>query len=93
MAHGRGRRVGHRFGTGSHEERVGEFADVLAWATTIANVVGVDLTEAVLEKYARDAPAAAVLFALAPRGEAMTNHSRRVARASWPSGIPGKRPQ
>ncbi|MFO0883764.1 MAG: nucleotide pyrophosphohydrolase [Pirellulales bacterium] len=28
---------------GTHEERLGEFADVLAWLTTIANVVGIDL--------------------------------------------------
>ena len=33
---------------GTHEERAAEFADVLAWLTTIANVVGVDLTEAVV---------------------------------------------
>jgi NTP pyrophosphatase (non-canonical NTP hydrolase) len=42
--------------SGSHEERVGEFADVLAWLTTIANVVGVDLTEAVLQKYGAGCP-------------------------------------
>lgn len=41
---------------GSHEERVGEFADVLAWLTTIANVVGVDLTEAVMLKYGSGCP-------------------------------------
>ena len=41
---------------GSHEERVGEFADVLAWLTTIANVVGVDLTEAVMQKYGSGCP-------------------------------------
>jgi NTP pyrophosphatase (non-canonical NTP hydrolase) len=41
---------------GTHEERVGEFADVLAWLTTIANVVGVDLTEAVMAKYGAGCP-------------------------------------
>jgi len=41
---------------GSQEERVGEFADVLAWLTTIANVVGVDLTQAVLQKYGSGCP-------------------------------------
>ena len=41
---------------GSHEDRVGEFADVLAWLTTIANVVGVDLTEAVVRKYGSGCP-------------------------------------
>jgi NTP pyrophosphatase (non-canonical NTP hydrolase) len=41
---------------GSHEERMGEFADVLAWLTTIANVVGVDLGEAVRQKYGSGCP-------------------------------------
>lgn len=41
---------------GSHEQRLGEFADVLAWLTTIANVVGVDLTEAVARKYGSGCP-------------------------------------
>jgi NTP pyrophosphatase (non-canonical NTP hydrolase) len=41
---------------GTHEERLGEFADVLAWLTTIANVVGVDLSEAVSKKYGAGCP-------------------------------------
>ncbi len=41
---------------GSHEEKTEEFADVLAWLTTIANVEGVDLTRAVLEKYGTGCP-------------------------------------
>jgi NTP pyrophosphatase (non-canonical NTP hydrolase) len=41
---------------GTHEERLGEFADVLAWLTTIANVCGVDLTEAVARKYGAGCP-------------------------------------
>ena len=41
---------------GTHEERLGEFADVLAWLTTIANVVGVDLAEAVERKYGVGCP-------------------------------------
>ena len=41
---------------GPHEERAGEFADVLAWLATIANVVGVDLTQAVLQKYGAGCP-------------------------------------
>ena len=41
---------------GTHEERVGEFADVLAWLTTIANVAGVDLNEAVTRKYGSGCP-------------------------------------
>ncbi len=41
---------------GTHEERTLEFGDVLAWLTTIANVAGVDLTEAVLKKYGAGCP-------------------------------------
>jgi NTP pyrophosphatase (non-canonical NTP hydrolase) len=32
---------------GTHEQRVHEFGDVIAWVATIANQMGVDLTEAV----------------------------------------------
>jgi NTP pyrophosphatase (non-canonical NTP hydrolase) len=42
--------------SGTHEERLGEFADVLAWLATIANVVGVDLSEAVALKYGSGCP-------------------------------------
>jgi NTP pyrophosphatase (non-canonical NTP hydrolase) len=42
--------------SGSHEEKMEEFADVLAWLTTIANVVGVDLCEAVERKYGAGCP-------------------------------------
>lgn len=42
--------------SGTHEERLGEFADVLAWLTTIANVAGVDLAEAVTRKYGSGCP-------------------------------------
>ncbi len=41
---------------GTDEDRMGEFADVLAWLTTIANVVDVDLTEAVRRKYGSGCP-------------------------------------
>ena len=41
---------------GTREEQMEEFADVLAWLTTIANVVGVDLTEAVIAKYGTGCP-------------------------------------
>src|SRR5262245_31067554 len=41
---------------GTHEERLEEFADVLAWLTTIANVAGVDLSEAVTRKYGGGCP-------------------------------------
>ncbi len=41
---------------GSREEKAGEFADVLAWLVTLANVEGVDLTEAVTQKYGSGCP-------------------------------------
>jgi NTP pyrophosphatase (non-canonical NTP hydrolase) len=41
---------------GTQEERLGEFADVLAWLATIANVAGVDLAEAVARKYGSGCP-------------------------------------
>jgi NTP pyrophosphatase (non-canonical NTP hydrolase) len=41
---------------GTHEERLGEFADVLAWLATIANVAGVDLAPAVAKKYGTGCP-------------------------------------
>ena len=42
--------------SGSPEELRGEFADVLAWLTTIANLVEIDLTEAIAEKYGSGCP-------------------------------------
>jgi len=41
---------------GTSEQRASEFADVLAWLVTIANVAEVDLTQAVLEKYGNGCP-------------------------------------
>ena len=41
---------------GDQRELSREFADVLAWLATIANVAGVDLEQAVLEKYGRGCP-------------------------------------
>lgn len=41
---------------GTHEERALEFADVLAWLVTIANVADVDLTDAVARKYGAGCP-------------------------------------
>lgn len=41
---------------GTHEERLGEFADALAWLTTLANLAGVDLAEAIQRKYANGCP-------------------------------------
>jgi NTP pyrophosphatase (non-canonical NTP hydrolase) len=41
---------------GTPDEQAAEFADVLAWLTTIANVAGVDLSEAVRRKYGSGCP-------------------------------------
>jgi NTP pyrophosphatase (non-canonical NTP hydrolase) len=41
---------------GTREEQAAEFADVLAWLTTIANVVAVDLADAVRQKYGAGCP-------------------------------------
>lgn len=38
------------------EELAGEFADVLAWLSTLASIAGIDLEEAALAKYARGCP-------------------------------------
>jgi NTP pyrophosphatase (non-canonical NTP hydrolase) len=40
---------------GTHADRVHEFGDVVAWVATLANQVGVDLTEAV-QRYAPGCP-------------------------------------
>ncbi len=51
---------------GTQEEQAAEFADVLAWLTTIANVVGVDLTAAVVEKYGSGCPGCGHLVCSCP---------------------------
>ena len=40
---------------GTHEQRVHEFGDVIAWVATLANQQGVDLNEAIL-RYAHGCP-------------------------------------
>jgi len=40
---------------GNHEEKEGEFSDVLAWLVTLANVEGIDLTKA-MRKYSEGCP-------------------------------------
>ncbi len=42
--------------SGTQPEREAEFADVLAWLATIANVAGVDLTAAIARKYGSGCP-------------------------------------
>jgi NTP pyrophosphatase (non-canonical NTP hydrolase) len=54
---------------GTHEERTLEFADVLAWLTTIANVAGVDLTEAVMRKYGSGCPGCGRFICTCPNAE------------------------
>ena len=41
---------------GTSQQRAEEFADVLAWLATIANVAEVDLGRAVMDKYGRGCP-------------------------------------
>ena len=51
------------------KNREEEFADVLAWLTTIANLAGVDLTEAVQAKYGSGCPGCQQLACLCPDAE------------------------
>ena len=46
-----------------------EFADVLAWLTTIANVSGVDLSQAVSKKYGSGCPGCQRLVCCCPNDE------------------------
>lgn len=45
--------VGEGGDTSGDDDPAGEFADVLAWLCTLANINGVDLEEAVRDKYLR----------------------------------------
>jgi NTP pyrophosphatase (non-canonical NTP hydrolase) len=55
--------------SGTHEERLGEFADVLAWLATIANVASVDLSEAVARKYGSGCPGCGKMVCVCPDSE------------------------
>lgn len=46
-----------------------EFADVIAWLTTIANVAGIDLTEALMEKYGSGCPGCGKFICVCPNEE------------------------
>ena len=50
---------------GSHDQRVHEFADVLAWVASLANQLDVDLTEAV-QRYADGCPRCAAVPCTCP---------------------------
>ena len=51
---------------GTHAQQAAEFADVLAWLVTIANVVNVDLTEAITSKYGSGCPGCGHLICTCP---------------------------
>ena len=51
------------------QNRAEEFADVLAWLTTIANLAGVDLTQAVQAKYGSGCPGCNQLVCHCPDAE------------------------
>jgi len=54
---------------GSTEELAGEFADVAAWLTTLANVANVDLTQAIAQKYGGGCPGCQQFVCLCPPEE------------------------
>jgi len=54
---------------GSHEELQGEFADVLAWLATLANIKNVDLTQALADKYGTGCPGCGKLICQCPDSE------------------------
>lgn len=55
--------------SGTHKEMEEEFADVLAWLTTIANVVGVDLNKALVDKYGAGCPGCGKFVCECPNSE------------------------
>lgn len=52
--------------SGTQEEREAEFADVIAWLTTIANVAQIDLTKALRKKYGSGCPGCGKLVCVCP---------------------------
>jgi len=55
--------------SGTHQQRLEEFADVLAWLATIANVAGVDLSEAIVRKYGSGCPGCGRMVCICPDSE------------------------
>ena len=54
---------------GSCEELQEEFADVLAWLVTLANIKNVDLTQALAQKYGSGCPGCGKLICQCPDSE------------------------
>ncbi len=54
---------------GTAEEQAGEFADVIAWLATIANIVGIDLGQAIQSKYGTGCPGCSRLVCTCPMDE------------------------
>jgi len=54
---------------GSHKELQEEFADVLAWLVTLANIKNVDLTQALVQKYGSGCPGCGKLTCQCPDSE------------------------
>jgi len=54
---------------GSNEELHEEFADVLAWLVTLANIKNVDLTQALAAKYGSGCPGCGKLICQCPDSE------------------------
>jgi NTP pyrophosphatase (non-canonical NTP hydrolase) len=54
---------------GQRENLLEEFADVLAWLATIANVAGIDLSEAVRRKYGSGCPGCGQFVCVCPNEE------------------------
>ena len=55
--------------SGSMEEQALEFADVLAWLATIANVVDIDLEQAIAKKYGQGCPGCGQISCTCPDAE------------------------
>ena len=55
--------------SGTREELREEFADVLAWLVTLANIKNVDLTQAIIEKYGEGCPGCGKLTCQCPDSE------------------------
>ena len=55
--------------SGSHEEQSHEFADVLAWLATLANIANVDLDRAIAAKYGAGCPGCGQSPCACARGE------------------------